>query len=49
MRTVYFVQILYTYYFNIVATGMQNGDEASLSNILLGRALALLVNTAHNS
>ena len=37
---VYFVQIFYTTVFlHCLASGMQNGDEASPSNILAGRAL----------
>ena len=37
---VYFVQTLYTYvFYHCPATGMKNGDEASPSIILAGRAL----------
>ena len=39
-RMVYFVQNLYSYVFqHCPAAGMQNGDEASPTNIFAGRAL----------
>ena len=37
---VYFDKILYAYV-HFPATGMQNGDEASASNILAGQALLM--------